>query len=55
VFGDAAEKAGRFDVTAGGRHDAGMLSIDLIRPDLNTMTAAGFRASLTAPGGRRTM
>jgi hypothetical protein len=42
VFGDAAEEAGRFDVTAGGRHDAGMLSIDLIRPDLNTMTAADF-------------
>lgn len=42
MFGDAAEEAGRLDVTAGGRHDAGMLAIDLIRADLGTKTAAEY-------------
>jgi hypothetical protein len=42
VFDDAAEEAGRFDVTAGGRHDTCMLAIDLIRTDLSTETAAEY-------------
>jgi hypothetical protein len=28
VFGDAAEEPRRFDVTAGGRHDAGMQRLE---------------------------
>ena len=42
MFGDAAEEAGRFDVTAGGRHDVGMLAIDRIRTDLSSKTAAEY-------------
>jgi hypothetical protein len=38
----AAEEAGRFDVPADGRHDAGMFAIDLIRTDLSTKTAAEY-------------
>jgi hypothetical protein len=42
VFGHAAEEAGRFDMTAGGRHDASMLAIDLMRTDRSTKIAAEY-------------
>jgi hypothetical protein len=42
VFGDAAEEAGRFDMTAGGRHDASMLAIELMRTDRSTEIAAEY-------------
>ncbi len=42
MFGDAAEEAGRFDMTAGGRHDASMLAIDLMRTDRSTKIAPEY-------------